>query len=315
MFCSTIIPSVGRSTLTRAVESVLAQDFPAADFEVIVVNDSGRPLPEAAWKQNGRVQCLDTNRHERSVARNAGAAIARGQFLHFLDDDDWLLPGALQAFWALAQECAVTSRDDVAWLYGGTLLVNRQGRPILELRHRLNGNAFLPTLAGEWIPLQASLIEANTFFAAGGFNPLLAGPEDIDLLRRITLRYDLAETPALVAAVSWGAAGSTTDYSSHPAQSRWAREKTLDTPGAFSRMRAFARSGQWHGRLVRAYLTSTVWNLQHQRPLTATGRAGFGLLGLFNSGRHVLSPHFWHAVTKPYASEAFGSGPHGATGD
>jgi len=45
MFCSTIIPTIGRATLARAVQSVLEQDFTAADYEVIIVNDSGKPLP------------------------------------------------------------------------------------------------------------------------------------------------------------------------------------------------------------------------------------------------------------------------------
>jgi hypothetical protein len=57
-------------------------------------------------------------------------------------------------------------------------------------------------MAGEWIPLQASLIEAKTFFTVGGFNPLITGPEDIDLLRRIakdpvdTVLNDVERTPA-----------------------------------------------------------------------------------------------------------------------
>lgn len=36
MFSSTVIPTIGRATLARAVQSVLEQDFNADDFEVIV---------------------------------------------------------------------------------------------------------------------------------------------------------------------------------------------------------------------------------------------------------------------------------------
>ncbi|MGH2524992.1 MAG: glycosyltransferase family A protein, partial [Anaerolineales bacterium] len=98
MFCSVVIPTIGRATLGRSVQSVLAQDCGAAGFEVIVVNDSGRPLPEAAWQRADGVRLITTNRRERSVARNTGAALAKGDYLCFLDDDDWLLPGALEAF-------------------------------------------------------------------------------------------------------------------------------------------------------------------------------------------------------------------------
>src|SRR5688572_30916233 len=103
MFSSTIIPTVGRDTLARAVHSVLSQSSEKCDFEVIVVNDSGKPLPQQEWQSSTRVQVINTNRRERSVARNTGAALARGKYLHFLDDDDWLFPDALCHFWQLWQ--------------------------------------------------------------------------------------------------------------------------------------------------------------------------------------------------------------------
>ena len=49
-----------------------------------------------------------------AVWRNAGATVAQGRYLHFLDDDDWLEQGALQALWELSQQ------RDAAWLYGYT---------------------------------------------------------------------------------------------------------------------------------------------------------------------------------------------------
>src|SRR5450631_3870231 len=101
LFCSTIIPTIGRGTLERAVASVIYQQFDQP-FEVIVVNDSGRPLPTAPWQQAAGVQVINTQQRERSVARNVGAMFAHGRYLHFLDDDDWLLPGALGALAGLA---------------------------------------------------------------------------------------------------------------------------------------------------------------------------------------------------------------------
>jgi glycosyltransferase involved in cell wall biosynthesis len=302
LFCSTIIPTIGRSTLARAVFSVLEQEFTAADHEIIVVNDSGRPLPAADWQQSERVRVINTNRRERSVARNTGAAIARGQYLHFLDDDDWLLPGALESFWASA------GGSDVAWLYGRTRLVDRAGTPLIELDHGLGGNCFVQVMAGEWIPLQASLIQAQTFFALGGFNPLLAGPEDVDLVRRVALRGHMAAVEAVVACVGMGVEGSSTDYGRHAEYSRWAREQILNEPGVFARMRASATASSWFGRIVRIYLTSVLWNLVHKRGFTALSRTLYGLLAVALAGRHVLSKGFWRAVVKSYKSETFVKG-------
>jgi glycosyltransferase involved in cell wall biosynthesis len=302
MFCSTIIATIGRPTLARAVESVLEQAFTAGDFEVVVVNDSGQPLVPQDWHSSDRVRIVETSRRERSIARNTGAAVATGRYLHFLDDDDWLAPGALHTLWSVAQPSTAT------WIYGGSQLVDRRGHPILELRHGVSGNCLVQAIAGEWIPLQASIIDASAFFAAGGFNPLISGPEDIDLLRRLCLQGTLAGTPNVVARISWGAESSTTDHERHPAQSRWARERILNQPGVLARMRASAGSSYWQGRILRAYLTSLAWNVRRRRLLVAASRAACGLAGLALAGRRALSPAFWRAATRPHASEAFAEG-------
>jgi hypothetical protein len=302
MFCSTIIPTVGRHTLTRAVTSVLAQDLGGLDFEIVVVNDSGRPLPAADWQTSPRVRLVDTQRHERSVARNTGAAIARGAFLHFLDDDDWLSPGALRRL------AAVASAGDADWVYGHTQLVDRTGAPIARLRQSFSGNCFVQAIAGEWIPLQSSLIATRAFFAAGGFDPVIAGPEDVDVLRRIALRGTIACSADLAACISWGAEGSTTDWGRHAAQSRAAREHLLDRPEAFARMRASASSAYWHGRILRAYATSAVWNLERRRLLKAISRLSAALAGVAVAGPAVFSPHFWRAAVRRHASAAFSDG-------
>ena len=80
---STIIPTVGRATLSHAVQSVIDQQLYGEEVEIIVVNDSGQPLPKMSWMDAPNLQIIDTNHRERSVARNAGAAIARGKYLHF----------------------------------------------------------------------------------------------------------------------------------------------------------------------------------------------------------------------------------------
>lgn len=299
MFCSTIIPTVGRPTLARAVNSVISQNFDTDDFEVIVVNDSGQPLAPAEWHESPHVHIINTNRRERSVARNTGACAAKGHYLHFLDDDDWIAQDAFQNLWALARQ------READWLYGSTRLASRNGNPLVELQHDLRGNSFIQALSGEWIPLQASMIKARTFFEVGGFNPTIAGPEDIDLLRRILLIGDIAGIWETVAFVSWGEEGSTTDYRRHQARSQWAREGILDKQEAFQRMRQSGMSAYWKGRIVRAYLTSMIWNLRRRRILDSIGRGSLGVLEIFLSGPDVLSASFWRAVLKSYQSAAF----------
>jgi glycosyltransferase involved in cell wall biosynthesis len=266
IFCSAIIPTVGRSSLSRAVESVLQQNIPEDDFEVLVINDSGKLLSWEKWQDSKKVQIVNTNQRERSVARNTGAAIAKGKYVHFLDDDDWLAPGAYLHLRELSR-----TNQQAKWLYGISQLVDRQNNPLIQLRHNLYGNCFIQVMSGEWIPLQASIIERETFMRIGGFDPLLTGPEDIDILRRILREEEIVETPNLVAYITMGNEGSTTDYAHHPHASRWAREIILNTPDAFPRMRSSADS-------------------------------------LFSAGAGMFSTDFWKAILKPYASLTFEKG-------
>jgi glycosyltransferase involved in cell wall biosynthesis len=290
IFCSTIIPTVGRSSLSKAVESVLNQELSQAAYEIIVVNDSGLPLEKAAWQSDMRVQVIETICRERSVARNTGAAVAKGAYLHFLDDDDWLAPGAYEHLWALSQS------SQAQWLYGISQLVNRDHTPIIRLQHHLKGNCFVRFMAGEWIPLQSSMIDARTFFKVGGFVPSLSGPEDIDLLRRISLAGEIAETPQLIAYIVRDEKGSTTNYRSHREDSRSAREKILDAPRAFNTMLASATTPAWHGYATRIYLTSMIWNIRRKRPLTAASRAVHGFAAIFMAGLGVFTKAFWGSV-------------------
>jgi glycosyltransferase involved in cell wall biosynthesis len=302
MFISSIITTIGRSKLNRAVESLLYQNFPEEQFEIFVINDSGTLLPHKPWHESSRVRIINTNRRERSVARNTGASSAKGRYLHFLDDDDWMLPHAFQEFWKL------TNNQEPAWLYGGAHLYDRNDNYLFNIQHGISGNGFIQTMAGEWIPLQSSLIDANVFHHVGGFNPLITGPEDIDLLRRISLLGELAEVDSIVSCIERGDDSSTTNYKTLPEISRLAREQILEQPGVYERMVSGAHSSYWYGKILRIYLTSAVWNIQRKRTFTAISRLFHASKSFIHTGRYNLSPNFWQSVFHPYKSFTFERG-------
>ena len=261
------------------------------------------------------MRVLATDRQERSIARNTGAAMARGQYLHFLDDDDWMLPGAFARFYAAAQ----SSR--AGFIYGRTRMMNRAHQVLLELSYErtelvtarlkpllaftavMQGNCAIELMSGEFIPVLSCLYRQDIFAATGGFHPQMTCGEDMDLCRHAALYTDLLPLPVAVAEAEWGAAGSTTDRSTGAAQLFMARERIFDKPLAFPRLLASARAGRsshWYGRLTRLYISSGFWNLRRRRWATGLRRLGRALAAALQAGPGLLAQPFWLGLRYPY---------------
>jgi glycosyltransferase involved in cell wall biosynthesis len=291
-FCAVIIPTIGRDTLKRAVVSVLNQNFDMAEIEVIVVNDSGRPLPLEQWQQSERVQIIHTTRRERSVARNTGAAIAKSQYLYFLDDDDWLLPGAMTAFWHLSQQA-----PHAVWLHGGIQVVDESDLPIAEENSGMTGNCLAQIMGGAWVPLQSSLISTQAFFMVGGYNLHIRGTEDQDLCRRLALFGDFANTKTVVACLFRGQTWYTsTDYGRGPEDTRLSRDYIASQPGTFLKMWHSVNSPYWYGRVAHIYFSLALWNIRQRRWLIGSSRLIFGCTAFLGTGRYLLDRRFWQAM-------------------
>src|SRR5712691_5911282 len=95
--------------IEQAIVSVLEQDFPASEREIIVVDDgSADRTPEIGRKFEPHVRLLRKENGGQASAFNAGIPECKGEIVAFLDGDDWWAPGKLHAVVsALASDASV----------------------------------------------------------------------------------------------------------------------------------------------------------------------------------------------------------------
>lgn len=93
---SVIIPAYNSATcLGDAIDSALSQQLPP--MEVIVINDgSTDETARVAKSYAGQIVYIEQDNLGQGAARNAGLRVARGEFIAFLDADDYWLPGFMK---------------------------------------------------------------------------------------------------------------------------------------------------------------------------------------------------------------------------
>lgn len=104
---SVIMLTYNREALVgRAIESILAQTEPS--FEFIIVDNgsgdnSGKIADEYAAKDS-RIKVIHRERGNIGSGRNTGLDAVQGEYVAFIDDDDWTEPDFLEFLYALATE-------------------------------------------------------------------------------------------------------------------------------------------------------------------------------------------------------------------
>lgn len=107
---SVIMLTYNRETLvSRAIESILAQTY--RDFEFIIVDNgsmdkSGRIADTYAAK-DARIRVIHRERGNIGAGRNTGLDAAKGEYITFIDDDDWAEPDFLEFLLKLLEENCV----------------------------------------------------------------------------------------------------------------------------------------------------------------------------------------------------------------
>lgn len=151
---SVVTPTSGKrpDMLAEAIASVRAQTLPP--LEHLVVDDGSDSVPELAG-----VTVLRVSRGGPGPARNAAIAIARGEAIALLDDDDLWHPHHLETVWGVMQQ---TGADVV---YADCVVENRRDGYGFEVEDFVGDTI----LERNFLCLPATLVRTSSARAVGAF--------------------------------------------------------------------------------------------------------------------------------------------------
>ena len=235
---SVIMLTYNREALvSRAIESILAQTY--RDFEFLIVDNgstdrSGRIAEEYAAGDE-RIRVIHRERGNIGSGRNAGLDAAKGDYIAFIDDDDWAEPDFLEFLLALLEE----NGADVAICGAADKIFDEKKvmtaeEALIELMWRKKYNMAFPTKL-----FRRELMEHLRFPEVGAY-------DDIALMYRL-----LAEAET----VAYHGLPKYTFYRHEGNNSAWTTNHSLLTPETLEEYR-------------RAYRARTVW-LSERFPASA----------------------------------------------
>ena len=193
---SVIIPTYNRaSLLPRALESVLRQTF--RDSEVIVVDDGSTDHTQTVMRRfDGKVKYVRQNNQGSAAARNRGIQESSGEYIAFLDSDDYWVPEKLEE-----QVKILDTYKNVGIVYARMPIINEKGEKIGMKPAGISGKNFKELLE-VWgdLPTSTVMTRRVCFEKAGMFDTSLVTMQDIDMWLRIARFYELYEIEGKVLA-------------------------------------------------------------------------------------------------------------------
>jgi amino acid adenylation domain-containing protein len=190
---SVVIPAYNSSEfLPIAIDSVLLQTYP--NVEIIVVDDGSTDDTNLICGGADRyptVKYIYQPNQGAASARNTGIRASQGEYLLFLDSDDYLFPDAIE----IGVECLVAN-PEAGFVFGNYLFrsINAEGTYTTQ---RLSEDppaiaSYVTILAAQHkIQCATVLLRRVAVEAVGGFSPDLAVMEDLNLFLNIARTFEI----------------------------------------------------------------------------------------------------------------------------
>jgi glycosyltransferase involved in cell wall biosynthesis len=167
--------------LRTAVASVLAQERQVD--EIILVDNNSTDRTYAVMEElatlNEKIFLFQQPKSGASAARNMGWQAAKSDYIHFLDADDYLLPGSVEKKMKRVEE------EHCDFLINGHIRINEQGtRKDYKVIDDIYKGLFNGLIGGS----SSNIIKRSMLVRVGGWNEELASSQEITLYFEILKR-------------------------------------------------------------------------------------------------------------------------------
>ena len=185
---SVIIPNYNYERFLReTIDGVLAQSY--SQIEIIVVDDgSADSSKEILGSYGGKLTAIFQKNQGVSAARNNGVKASSGEYIAFLDADDWWFPTKIE------KQIAMFEVDpSLGLVHVGVDEVNAAGELLLRRLDGSDGDVavelLMLTRAGVLGGGSGIVVRRDVFDEVGGFDPRLSTSADWDLFFQVANRY------------------------------------------------------------------------------------------------------------------------------
>ena len=191
---SIIIPcfNYGRY-LPEAFESIFSQSYP--NIEIILIDDGSTDDTRQIVERYNKVKYFYQANKGLSAARNAGIENSSGDFLVFLDADDWLLPDAITT------NLSYLMQDEaLAFVSGGHKKVSAENGRTESFYEEIVGDHYYFFLHYDYIGMVASVMFTRWALDEFLFDTGMTACHCYDLFIRIARKYPVQHHAKMIAA-------------------------------------------------------------------------------------------------------------------
>lgn len=184
---SVIIPCFNHgSYLHESVGSVLAQSY--KNVEIIVVDDGSRDNTAQIAKQMEGVRYVFQENQGLSAARNTGIGHSKGDYLLFLDADDWLLPNGIATNISYFQ-----NTEDLGFVTGNYISYYADNGQEKKMNRVIKQDPYADLLLYNHIKMHASVLFPRWVLEKYRYDTSLRASEDWDLYLSITRHHSILQ--------------------------------------------------------------------------------------------------------------------------